>query len=77
VPVLRLDLQLETDAGKPLGLLTRLRDLLPGRYSFGLTGRDPKGQLLGPGSYRIRAMAWPTAGGLPSTATIRFTITRR
>ena len=41
VPVLRLDVELWTDEGKRLGLLTRLRDLLPGRYAIGLTGRGP------------------------------------
>ena len=35
--------------GKRLGMLARLRDLLPGRYAFGLTGRDPDGELLDAG----------------------------
>ena len=40
-PVLRLDVELWRADGKRLGLLARLRDLLPGRYAFGLTGRGP------------------------------------
>ena len=42
------------DKGKRLGLLARLRDLLPGRYAFGLTGR-------GPGRQRARAGPLPAA----------------
>jgi hypothetical protein len=73
-PVSRLDLQLFTAAGKPLGLLARLRDLLPGRYAFGLTGRGPRGGTLGRGTYRIKAVAWPTDGGPPSLARVAFRI---
>src|SRR5262249_6179185 len=40
-PVLRLDIHLLGKGGKDLGLLARLRDVLPGRYAFGLTGRGP------------------------------------
>ena len=46
--MLRLDVELRTAGGKRLGLLARLRDLLPGRYAFGLTGHGPTGQLLDP-----------------------------
>ena len=49
-----------------LGLLARLRDLLPGRYVFGLTGRDPAGASLPPGAYRLRIAAIPADGGPPS-----------
>src|SRR4051794_9616586 len=73
-PVQRLDLQLYTAYGRPLGLLARLRDLLPGRYVFGLTGRGPGGAVLRPGAYRIRLVATPTDGGPPSVARVRFTI---
>jgi hypothetical protein len=73
-PVSRLDLRLFTAAGKPLGLLARLRDLLPGRYVFGLTGRDPTGRTLARGTYRIKAIAWPTDGGPPSLARVAFRI---
>ena len=39
--------------GARLGVLAQLRDLLPGRYAFGLTGRDANGDTLEPGSYRL------------------------
>jgi subtilisin family serine protease len=74
VPVLRLDVELWTDKGKRLGLLTRLRDLLPGRYAIGLTGRGPGGSVLRPGAYRLRVFAWPTGGGPPSIRSVRFRI---
>jgi hypothetical protein len=37
-----------------VGVLTRLRNLLPGRYAFGLTGRGPDGKTLEAGTYVIR-----------------------
>jgi subtilisin family serine protease len=40
-----------------LGVLTRRRELLPGRYTFGLTGRGPSGQRLPRGRYVIRVVA--------------------
>ena len=71
--MLRLDVELRTAAGKRLGLLARLRDLLPGRYAFGITGHGPNGQLLEPGRYELRVLAWPTGGGPPSIGD-KFTI---
>jgi hypothetical protein len=73
-PVLQLDLELFTAAGKRLGLLARLRDLLPGRYAFGLTGRNAEGDVLEPGRYRLQLTAYPTGAGPPSRATVRFAI---
>ena len=35
-----LDVLLYTAGGRYIGLLARVRDLLPGTYSFGLTGRS-------------------------------------
>jgi subtilisin family serine protease len=75
-PVLRLDVELWTLSGKRLGLLARVRDLLPGRYAFGLTGRGPKGHVLHAGRYRLRLVAWPTAGGPPSVRSIPFEVAR-
>jgi minor extracellular serine protease Vpr len=71
VPVLRLDVEVWTDKGKRLGLLARLRDVLPGRYALGLTGRGPAGTPLEPGAYRVRVFAWPTGGGPPAVRSIR------
>ena len=76
VPVLRLDVELWTDDGKRLGLLTRLRDLLPGRYAIGLTGHAPGGKVLTPGAYRLRVFAWPTGGGRPTVRSVPFRITK-
>jgi hypothetical protein len=73
-PVLRLDLELRNAGGKPLGLLARLRDVLPGRYAFGLTGRGPNGRVLRRGIYRLRVVAWPAAGGQAVRRSIRFRI---
>ena len=45
--------QLQIDlyrAGDRVGTLARLRDVLPGRYAFGITGRGPKGTGSGPGT---------------------------
>ena len=36
-------------SGDRIGVIASQRNLLPGRYSFGLTGRDPGGQRLKPG----------------------------
>ena len=49
-PLSRLDVVLWRADGTQVGLLARLRDVLPGRDTFGLTGRDPDGQLLPPGA---------------------------
>jgi subtilisin family serine protease len=73
-PVLALDVELRDASGKRLGLLARERDLLPGRYTFGLTGRDPSGKVLSPGAYRLRLVAWPTGGGRPSVRSVDFRI---
>ncbi|HEY7207720.1 MAG TPA: S8 family serine peptidase [Gaiellaceae bacterium] len=73
-PVSRLDIRLRNDAGDHLGLLARLRDLLPGRYAFGLTGRDPAGAVLPPGTYHLSLIAWPMDGGAPSRRQVSFVI---
>ena len=73
-PVERLDIVVATAAGKKLGVLARLRDLLPGRLAFALTGRGPGGQILGKGRYRLRLVAVPPGGGRPTRRTVAFTI---
>ncbi len=78
-PVSVLDVELWTDEGKRLGVLARLRNLLPGRYAFGLTGRDATGRVLDPGVYVLRLRAQPVDGGdgqAPSTAEAVFRILR-
>jgi Subtilase family/PA domain len=76
-PVRRLDVELVRANGERLGMLTRLRDLIPGHVAIGLTGRDPDGEILDPGAYRLRLTAWPTEpGGSPSRADVRFRVRR-
>jgi subtilisin family serine protease len=72
-PVARLDLELWR-GGRRLGVLVRLRDLLPGRYAFGLTGRDATGDELEPGRYRLLLKAFPTDDPRPSTRSLEFRI---
>jgi hypothetical protein len=74
LPLSRLDLQLWSQTGGRIGLLARLRDVLPGRYSFGVTGRDPTGQVLPSGDYQLRLVAFGTEQAPPTIRTITFTI---
>jgi hypothetical protein len=73
-PAARLDVQLWRADGSQVGTLARLRDVLPGRYTFGITGRDPDGQLLPPATYSIRVVAYPVDGGIPSRRKLAFAI---
>jgi minor extracellular serine protease Vpr len=78
-PVGLLELELWTADGRRLGVLARLRDVLPGRYAFGLTGRGPSGKVLAAGRYVLRLRAHPVDGDdgtAPSTVEAVFTITR-
>ena len=72
-PVARLDAELWR-SGARLGLLARLRDLVPGKYAFGLTGRDSDGNRLPAGSYTIQLVAVSTAGGPATRQSVRFRI---
>ena len=73
LPLSHLDLDLWQE-GKRIGRLARLRNLLPGRYTFGLTGRDPAGRRLDPGRYTLRLLAYPPGEGPSSRQIVRFTI---
>jgi len=73
-PVGRFDAALVDPHGQPLGLLTRLRDALPGTYAFALTGRAPTGSRLAPGRYTLRLLAFPTDGGRPTRRLVGFTV---
>ncbi len=78
-PVGVLELELWTAEGRKLGVLARLRDVLPGRYAFGLTGRGPQGKVLPDGVYVLRLRAYPVDGedgAQPSTAEAVFSIRR-
>jgi hypothetical protein len=74
MPLSRLDLELWSPEGGRIGLLARLRDVLPGRYSFGVTGRDAIGAVLPQGDYQLRLSAYGTDNGAPTVKTLTFTI---
>jgi subtilisin family serine protease len=75
-PVRRLDILLYTASGRYVGVMARLRDLLPGSYSFGITGRGPNSIVLATGGYELRLAAWPTLPlqAEPSRATVPFRV---
>jgi subtilisin family serine protease len=60
--------------GTRLGLLARRRDVLPGRYTFGLTGRGPTGERLRRGSYAIRVVAHPGDGTRQQSDRIEYRV---
>jgi hypothetical protein len=73
LPVSHLDLELWQGKDR-LGRLSRLRNLLPGRYTFGLTGRGPGCRRLAPGRYQLHLLAYPPGDGPPSRQNVDFTI---
>src|SRR5439155_25112127 len=73
-PVARVELRLIRGDGRWLGVIGRLRDVLPGRFAFGITGRDPEGTRLPAGSYRLQVVAWPILPGKPVRITLPFAI---
>jgi hypothetical protein len=72
-PLARLDVELWRGADR-LGLLARLRDVLPGQVAIGLTGRDPDGNRLPAGPYRIQLVAVPTTGRPITRKVVKFRI---
>jgi hypothetical protein len=73
-PVRQLDVILQRSDGTTVGLLARLRDVLPGRYTFGLTGRGPDGETLASGTYILRVLAYPVQPGPPTRRRLVFTL---
>lgn len=73
LPVSHLDLDLWR-GDERLGRLARLRNLLPGRYTFGLTGRGPEGRRLDPGRYRLQLVAYPPGDSPASRQNVEFEI---
>jgi len=73
-PLARLDVELSRSDGTKVGLLARLRDVLPGSYAFGLTGRGPGGAPLPPGRYAVTVLAYPVDGGSPSRRKLGFVL---
>ena len=70
----RLDITLWNARGVRLGLLARLRDVLPGTYEFGITGRSPAGAPLDHGVYQLRIVAVPTSKGPATRRSLTFRI---
>jgi hypothetical protein len=73
-PLSRVDLELWSPTGGRIGLLARMRDVLPGRYSYGVTGRDPTGAVLPASDYRLELVAYGTETQAPTRRTILFRI---
>jgi hypothetical protein len=69
-----IDLELWSRPGGRVGLLARMRDVLPGRYSYGVTGRDPTGATLPSGDYVLKLIAYPTDRSPPTVRTVPFAI---
>jgi subtilisin family serine protease len=60
--------------GNFLGVLAKRRELLPGRYTFGLTGRGPGGGRLRRGEYTIRVVARPSDGTRRQAETVPYVV---
>ena len=73
LPLARLDVELFRGK-RSVGRLVRLRDLLPGRYAIGVTGRGPQGARLRAGSYVLRIVGAPVGGGRPTVVNVPFTL---
>ena len=76
LPLERLELVVWR-AGRRLGTLVRLRDVLPGRYAFGVTGRGPGGGRLPRGAYTLRVVGVPVGAGAPTVVETDFRLVRR
>ena len=72
--VARLDVELWRGSQR-LGLLARVRDLLPGRHTFGLTGRDPAGTSSGPATTGSASSPGRRAAAEPTVRSLAFTVT--
>jgi hypothetical protein len=57
-----------------LGVLSRRRELLPGRYTFALTGRAPDGSRLRRGEYVLRVVAVPGDGTRKQSAKVEYRV---
>ncbi|HEY2543966.1 MAG TPA: S8 family serine peptidase [Gaiellaceae bacterium] len=73
-PLARLDVLLATPSGKQLGVLDRIRDVLPGRYTFQLTGFGPGGKKLASGSYVATVVAYPADGSAAGSRSFGFVV---
>jgi minor extracellular serine protease Vpr len=60
--------------GELLGVLSSRRELLPGRYTFGLNGRGPRGERLARGAYVVRFVARPGDGTRFQTEAVDYLV---
>jgi hypothetical protein len=60
--------------GELLGVLARRREVLPGRYTFGLTGRRADGRRLSRGEFVVRVVARPGDGTPRQVEDVSFRI---
>jgi hypothetical protein len=60
--------------GALVGILASRREVLPGRYTFGLTGRGPDGGRLRRGSYVVRVVARPGDGSRRQVESVGYTV---
>jgi hypothetical protein len=74
LPLESLAIELYRGDDHYVGRLALVRDLLPGRYAFGITGRGPGGKRLPPGTYELRLTATPVDGGATDEQVVPFTI---
>ena len=70
-----LEVQLRRPNGELLGVLARRREVLPGRYTFGLTGRGPEGERLRRGPYVVRVVARPGDGTRQQVEDVPYRVT--
>ena len=71
LPLTKLEIELYRGKRR-VGTLVRLRDVLPGRYAFGLTGRGPRGAGLPSGRYVLRVLGVPVGGGRATSVSVPF-----
>jgi len=71
LPLSRLEIVLYRGKRR-VGTLVRLRDVLPGRYAFGVTGRGPRGARLPAAGYVLRILGVPVGGGKPTVVEVPF-----
>jgi hypothetical protein len=72
-PLESLEVQLWR-GGELLGVLARRREVLPGRYTFGLTGRRADGRRLSRGQFVVRVVARPGDGTPRQVEDVSFRI---
>ena len=71
LPLSKLEIELYRGKRR-VGTLVRLRDVLPGRYAFGLTGRGPRGRGCPPAPTGSASSACPSAADAPRPSSVSF-----